>query len=662
MCEYDWATDATAGDPDVREDLAAALTRRHFGGLLIGAAGFATVGRMFQGATGAHAAPVVNAAGLTPVANAMHIHTSFSEGPGSLHAQLSEAARNNISVLWKTDHDWREVAHGAPQRISFTSLTKELIAGKPLVWQAKLSGTFAEHNGGIVTSPASPTDPNPTPGALWVRARSAGAAAAAHRYYANFNAPRQSQRTNLAGQSLHIDLYPTHADGTNSYLELLMSVSYHPASGGRPAGRYQLSYRFGQRAPGYDKQQLLGIVYRNVTPGHWQQVTVDPVSDIRALWPDLVAEDNNLFDFWLGATSQNTTLTEGYFDNLQFTRTATRPDQVLTIEHTIKAAYASLYPNIQLPRGREISFYQQHLNGYGAALIPDYSATPNVFPHDPGWTASTQITQQLHAAGALVSFNHPFGTGLNPPTDAASQAAALLRVFSDLYTNAVCGADILEVGYQQRGDMKINTTVVSADIGTHQELWDMLSRNGFYLTGNGVSDNHGGTAGSWSKEADRFITYTWAKSTSETDQLTALAAGRVYVGELASFSGLLDLLIDDTVPMGAVSIKPSVTTRQLRIIATGLPTGSVVQLLQAPVDYPGIATVSSAKHILQTLPASAFTTGSTTTTIDTHRSSFIRLNVLNSTGRTIAFSNPIWLLSETSRRPIPTARLAPNGA
>jgi hypothetical protein len=114
--------------------------------------------------------------------------------------------------------------------------------------------------------------------------------------------------------------------------------------------------------------------------------------------------------------------------------------------------------------------------------------------------------------------------------------------------------------------------------------------------------------------------------------------------------------------MGAVSVKPGVTARQLQIIATGLPTGSVVQLLQAPVDYPGAATTGSGKRILNTLPATAFATGSTTITIDTHRSSFIRVDVLNSTDRTIAFSNPIWLLNETSRRPIPTPRLAPNGA
>ncbi len=657
MCEDSREFMSVPGDPDRREDPDTSLSRRSFGGMLLAAAGSLGVTSMLGAAEAAHAAPATSADGLVPVANAMHIHTSFSEGPGSLGAQLSEAARNNIDVLWKTDHDWREIAHGAPQRISFTSLNKEDVSGRPLLWQPQVSGTLSEHAGGIVTSPVSPNDPSSTPGSLWIRA-TAAASSAAFRFYANFGSARVSQRTNLAGQSLQLDLYPTDADGTDSVLEVLITLSNHPPSGGRPAGRYQLSYRFGQRPAGYEAQQLLGIVHCPAVPNTWQQITVDPIADIRAIWPDLIAEDNALFELWLGAISQNGQTAEGYFDNLRFVRTRIAPDQVLATERSIKAAYAAQYPKLLMPRGREISYYERHLNAFGSDLIPDYSSTPKVWANDPGWTFSAAITMQLKQTGALVSLNHPFGTTISPPTDAASQNAALQRVFADLYTHAVCGVDILEVGYQQRGGVKVDKTVVSADISTHQRLWDMLSRNGFYLTGNGATDNHTGGVGSWRKEADRFVTYVWAKAITETDLLAGLTAGRAYVGELGSFAGSVDLLVDSVVPMGAVSVRPDLTSRTLRVIAAGLPANTAVRIVQGPVDHPGAATVDPGTVAVQTLPVSAFAGGGASVTLDTSRSCFVRVDVLSSAGRTIGFSNPIYLLHEPSVRPVPTARRA----
>jgi hypothetical protein len=325
-------------------------------------------------------------------------------------------------------------------------------------------------------------------------------------------------------------------------------------------------------------------------------------------------------------------------------------------ERSIKAAYASQFPDLLMPRGREISYYDRHLNAYGSDLIPDYSSTPNVWSNDPGWSFSSSITQQVKATGGLVSFNHPFGTGESAPTDATSQSAALQRVFQDLFTNGVCGVDILEVGYQQRGSMKVDKAVVSADIGTHQRLWDMLSRNGFYLTGNGATDNHTGGVGSWRKDANRFVTYVWAKAVTETDLLAGLRAGRAYVGELSSFTGSLDLLVDDVVPMGAVSVRPDLRTRTLRIFAARLPTNSAVRVVQGPVDHPGTATLDSGTVAVQTVPVSALANGSANVGLSTGRSSFVRLDVLSSGGRTIGFSNPIWLLKEPSVRPVPPAR------
>src|SRR5919109_652925 len=45
--------------------------------------------------------------GATAYSMAMHIHSSFSEQTGSMDAQLFQAARNAVDVVWWTDHDHR---------------------------------------------------------------------------------------------------------------------------------------------------------------------------------------------------------------------------------------------------------------------------------------------------------------------------------------------------------------------------------------------------------------------------------------------------------------------------------------------------------------------------------------------------------------------------
>ena len=39
-------------------------------------------------------------------------------------------------------------------------------------------------------------------------------------------------------------------------------------------------------------------------------------------------------------------------------------------------------------------------------------------------------------------------------------------------------------------------------------MWDALSRNGLFVTGNGVSDDHSGQG--WAEQPNRYYTATWA--------------------------------------------------------------------------------------------------------------------------------------------------------
>jgi hypothetical protein len=300
---------------------------------------------------------------------------------------------------------------------------------------------------------------------------------------------------------------------------------------------------------------------------------IDPAATsdcVRRLWPDLIAEDNSLQDLWLGATSVNARPAEGYFGNLRFARTKTSMADVLATQQSIKKKVAARYPGIVLPRGREISYFDRHLNAFGpgADYPPDYSGYPDAWSNSPGWTESTAYARAAQKQGALVSFNHPFGTAAKAVSPDSQQDSCLLKVFEDTHIHDICGADILEVGFQERGGSSIDGgTKVVADIHHHLALWDMHSRNSRWVTGTGVSDDHTGGANQWINNKNRFLTYPWAASAGEGDLLAALSAGRAFVGELGTFAGLLDLRVDGVVAMGQVSIRPGLASRVLTVIA-----------------------------------------------------------------------------------------------
>jgi hypothetical protein len=69
----------------------------------------------------------------------------------------------------------------------------------------------------------------------------------------------------------------------------------------------------------------------------------------------------------------------------------------------------------------------------------------------------------------------------------------------------------------------------------------------------------------------------------------ALGAGRAFTAHLGRYpGGEIDMLVDGTVKMGAVSVSAK-TSRQLAIHAANVPAGATVQLIAGPVDYAGQA-------------------------------------------------------------------------
>jgi len=264
MCEH--TETATIPNPDPNGHLSAS-TRRDFlrGAGTIGAA------LLIPGTSQVLSPAIATAAtldagdeaGLFPprlcrVSNAMHIHASFDEVDGSFDGQLAEASRCGINVMWPTDHDWRMQAIGYLTTLRF--LNPETSNGTVVSYQASTSGSLATSTC-TLDSVISPADP--TGGSVHVAATSAGADPASARMNVQ---PSDRLGANLTGQTLAVDVLATSA-GTDAWLEVLINLSYHPPQAGRPAGNYQLSYRFGAAPAGRQAQGLLGIVTVPVTLG-----------------------------------------------------------------------------------------------------------------------------------------------------------------------------------------------------------------------------------------------------------------------------------------------------------------------------------------------------------------------------------------------------------
>ncbi len=577
---------------------------------------------------------------------AMHIHSSFSELSASMDAQLFQAQDHGVDVIWWTDHDTKMNGMQAKHVVHFTSLTAETGDGTPWkLTQTKTGLHTSASTGGIVSTPASPMDTVPD-GSLQVAAQSTGTAKALFGFQTANIPSGQNWRTNLADQTLAIEVLPTSI-GNKAYLELYILTSFHPATGGRTAGKYSLSYRIGGAAsPGSrTRTDRQAIVTLPATTGQWNSYVLRPDQDLAALYPDLDSRDFSLYTLRFGAVSASNAVARGNFDYLRFTR-PNSGELNLQVQDSIMAAAASRYPNVAQRHGLEVSHYLPHINWFGGNVsLPTYAGMRK--PSYSEYIRST-IIPDIHSRGGLASYNHPYGTSFGPMKDQATQDQLLSQVATQILPNKACGADIIEVGYPMREGV---------DIAHHVGLWDVMSRNGVFLTGNGVSDDHSGNDWLNPPNVTTWTTSAWAPDKSEASLLQGLRAGKVWCQSLIGYAGAMDVLVDGTCPMGSISVSQA-TSRSLLLTATSVPAGGDVRVVQGAVDYAGTASPTPNTQVVAIIPAGDLMAGQARITMNTSSSSFVRTEVRNSAGTVVGLSNPVWLLRSSPPGGIPLARQA----
>lgn len=553
-----------------------------------------------------------------PLVLAMHVHGSWSEGLGSWEAQFSQAAANGIDVLYLTDHDSRGTAY------------RYLTSFRGAVWVPGQSGSLARRESTVSS------------GSLHLLAESANSAPAAVTLSVEpLRSAFNRLRTSIAGHRLRLAIGRCSLTGGASW-QVAIELSYHPQVGSRPAGNYLLHYRFGAAAPGRHTEGggLVGVVDAP-PPASGSTVTLSPVTDVAALWPSMLAFDNCFYGLSISVTSPHAGASgDVEVTGATFDRSRSDPASVIADQSRLVTSYAPRFPGLLARPSVEVSRNLPHLNPFGVPpFIPDYALdTPT--DHRAFYR---HLVADVHRRGGLLSWNHPFGYAEGPLLDPAGTTVKRREVFRSLRSVGLFGADLLEVGYTLRGKV---------DTAAHLALWDTFSRSGTFLTGNGTSDDHSGSA--WTALPNGFVTGVWAPSRSDAHLTWALAGGRAYVADLGRWPrGQMDLLVDDVAPMGSVSVS-SRTSRTLAIRGVNLPTGGRVEVVGGPVDDAGRSDPGTA--VLHTVTAASFVGGVHALSVNTSTSRFLRVQVRDSAGRIVGSSNPIWLLRSPPSAGIPPAR------
>jgi hypothetical protein len=619
------------------------VTRR---GFITGAATLVAAGASTGFALKAMDAEPVSEDGLVPLSMAMHVHASASEGPGSMLAQLVQAAKADVDVLWWTEHDHRMAAYAAPTSVKFDGLAERSPDMAPWTWSPRTQGAAIGIEHDFITNATNPEIGDRTK-ALRLSVQAPGAKLCTHTL--SGQAENLLNRTSLAGLTIKVDIRPTSISAL-ARAAVNIVTSYRPRNGGQPEGIYTLSYRVGGRnLPGVSKVVAgnTALIERSAPLNEWTTLTLNPELDLARLWPGVDGQDASMHEFSISVSAHDHATASVFFAGLRFDRANIDGNEPLAVQAELMQRYAPQFPNVRQIQALEVSLTTPHLGWYGGRVsIPDHTGMAPLPSKDPAVAA--KAVKFIHDRGGLASYCHPFGTSVSALSPPEQETLRVARS-AELIANRALGCDLLEVGYRLRG---------GCNLAQHESVWDNCSRNMILLTGIGVSDDHAGE--NWLESRLNFVTWAWAENSTEEALLAALRRGRVYFGDLARFRGALDIRIDGRSAMGTVSVS-SAKSRKLSILATGVPEGGSIELVRGTVDLAGPADTDPHTQRVA-LPASELTAlGELAVIVDTSAPRFVRFVVKDGDDLEVGFSNPVWLLNQDPKRPIPAARQLDQG-
>jgi len=549
----------------------------------------------------------------------LHLHGSLSERSGTMVNHTAEAVASGYDGLWWTDHMGRNFGeHFSSHRVPLDSSTftePHPWAGIP-IGKLELLETRAGSTSIQYLSESPPDDGRfarlrvqAQPGESWIESELSYQSLASIHRVSLFAQPhiRVRMRLNrslgdasfLVRAVLSSDPDGVTPEGTPRVLEFALQGAPTPAP-----------------APNAVRREI------PVWTG-WREFDLDVADTTLRTWaqaPDLGLREVSIITF-----ARDGAQLELDLDEFRLEAGAPMDLEMFRAQERFLAAELStdVFHHVGLEVGDSMAeqinptLYRDHL----IALYP--GPIPELLYLRPDNPLSEQhprgTVEWLHHHSAVVILAHPFGTAQPPQTVQPAQAA--LRRAAVLDSGAY-GADGIEIGYFHRG----------RPLAEHLELWDALSAHRDYLTGVGVSDNHG--VEPWSRRVNRMGTWIRAASPSADDLSAALRAGDAFFGDPFRFDPDGEFLLDEEAgnySMGDVVRTPG-RVEQLRVRVRGCRPGDSIRILRN--GTAGIAT-SEVRA----------TEGSFHMSLPTQPGDWVRAELVDPAGQPILFSNPIYYVA-----------------
>jgi hypothetical protein len=588
------------------------------------------------------------AAEETPVwSTQLHLHGSFSEGVGSIEGHTRQAAELGVDVLWWSDHDYNVGSYRLVSTFGFEAEEEPIDAGEP--WKLRLRREDAYRKSVSPSELSSGkgqyefTAERALEGERSLRVRTQPRQGRFRSFLLEWAAKRGLHRRTVAtGVRLELAVFPERL-GPDARALVHLELSEHSPSFEQHALRYYLAAE-GAAPPAPHREGTTYFVPLEYEPGRWNEYSLDVSADCRRGFPEVPAGDDLIFRVAFGVESRSGAEASALFDRLRVTSRRVGADGLAAQRELLAGLGPATATNPTQLQGLELSYEAYHLNEFTVDTpLPDYEAwaRESELAGEDGRVDDMRafrgyVTRRAVAGaqerGGLASYNHMFGASFEAGGEKQRDRA---EVLAWLIEEQVFGADVLEVGYRERG---------GADLSDHLWVWDRLAEAGLRLVGTGVSDYHGGLgAGAWRTMDNNFVSWIYAARPEKAELIEGLRAGRVFFGDIAHFDGRVDLTTARGFRMGDVVL----TDREgisLSALVSGLTGGERVRI----VGSQGVLAEDVASGPEHTLSAELHT--------DARANEFARVEVHAEDGAALVFSNPIWFVRAGEEASAPLAR------
>ncbi len=562
-----------------------------------------------------------------------HSHHNGDPKPGSMQWHSHFADQTGSNVLWWSDH-----SEMFDLRSSLSiDLARPASSGPPDQRELRQAGHAGDVGGALAIELTDAPEEDvewirrqhdKIPGRVSLVARSRPDSRAYSEVSYMVKGPKGLPRGFLlprpisSGAVLALDLR-AWATGPDALLEVQVGLSWHHRGEAR---RHVLRYRLSSEVtPPSRSVPTEGTVLVTVPVGGERQKVLLDLQNDASLLED--GEDNTITSIEIRLSARQGSRATVEIFGLELSSTRPEPEHQLAEIRRFASAYEQEYGHAQHVGVEFLSEAAKtvHLN----AFLPDAALTGSLASGDEAtWRDPSEFVRRVQSAGGVVSFNHMFGTRVGsakPPW----QATLSRRKVAELVRNRAYGADLLEVGYTDRGGVGLEY---------HLRTWDALTASGVFLYGNGVSDTHGSEWGP-SMRPNRFATWIWSEGVTSEQLIAATRKGRMVFGDPFAYAGRFYFRIGEAEMGDRVRVRKTPQMLRIGVDEQFDLRKHKVLLVQGRIRPENPAELyfdqgADGDHRREVRPDREIT-------VDVSQPCFVRLEIHDRDGNPLRFTNPI---------------------